>query len=60
MILTSKELAERWKLTEQVLRRWRMQNKGPKYCKLGEGKKASVRYLLEDIETWEKEHGKNK
>lgn len=56
MILTSKELAERWKMTDQILRQWRTQNKGPKYFKLGEGKKASVRYHLEDVEAWEKQH----
>lgn len=56
MILTSKELAERWKMTDQILRKWRMENKGPKYFKLGESGKASVRYRLEDVEAWEKQH----
>lgn len=55
MILTSKELAERWKMSEQMLRVWRVKNKGPNYFKLGEGKKASVRYRLEDVEAWEKQ-----
>lgn len=56
MLLTSKELAERWKLSDQILRLWRMKEKGPTYIKLGEGKKASVRYRLEDVEAWEKQH----
>lgn len=56
MILTSKDLAARWKVTEQALRHWRMKNKGPSYIKLGEGKKATVRYRLEDVEAWEKQH----
>lgn len=56
MILTSKELADRWKMTEQILRQWRTKNKGPRYFKLGKGGKASVRYRLEDIEAWEKQH----
>lgn len=56
MILTSKELAERWKMSEQMLRVWRIKNKGPQYFKLGEGKKASVRYRLEAVEAWEKQH----
>lgn len=55
MILTSKDLAERWKMSEQMLRVWRVKNKGPNYFKLGEGKKASVRYRLEDVEAWEKQ-----
>ena len=55
MILTSKELAVRWKMSEQMLRVWRVKNKGPNYFKLGEGKKASVRYRLEDVEAWEKQ-----
>lgn len=56
MILTSKELAERWKMSDQMLRVWRVKNKGPQYFKLGEGKKASVRYRLADVEAWEKKH----
>lgn len=55
MILTSKELAERWKMSEQMLRVWRVKNKGPNYFKLGDGEKASVRYRLEDVEAWEKQ-----
>lgn len=56
MILTSKELAERWKMSEQILRVWRLKKKGPQYFKLGEGKKASVRYRLDDVEAWEKQY----
>lgn len=56
MILTSKDLAERWKMTEQMLRHWRIKNKGPQYFKLGEGKKSAVRYRLEDVQEWEKKH----
>ena len=56
MILTSQELASRWKMTDQILRKWRMENKGPRYFKLGEGDKASVRYRLEDVEAWESQH----
>lgn len=57
MLLTSKELADRWQMTEQTLRQWRLANKGPRYIKLGDNKKAAVRYLLEDIEKWEADHG---
>lgn len=53
MFLTSKELAARWKLTEQRLRQWRVHSIGPKYYKLGDGSKAPVRYLLDDVKEWE-------
>ena len=53
MWLTSKELAERWRLTEQVLRRWRHKKQGPPFTKLGDNDKSPVRYALADIEKWE-------
>ena len=62
MILTSKELADRWKMTDKIFRQWIMENQGPRSFTLGEGDKASVRYRLEDVEVWEKQHdigGKN-
>lgn len=50
--LTSKELAERWKLEENTIRRWRSKGVGPDYIKL-EGKKGAVRYSLKGVEDYE-------
>ena len=33
--LTETELATRWSMTTKTLYRWRTQNQGPKYMKLG-------------------------
>ena len=53
MLLTPKELCERWKIADNTLRQWRVKNMGPAYIKLGDGKAAEVRYRLEDIEEFE-------
>jgi predicted site-specific integrase-resolvase len=53
-ILTPKELCERWKVSESVLRHWRVKDAGPSYIKLGENRNSEVRYRLEDIEAFEK------
>jgi hypothetical protein len=50
--LTSKELAVRLRLSEQRIREWRTRGKGPRYQKLEGG---HVRYLIEDVERWERE-----
>lgn len=41
---TPKEFAEKYKLHECTLRRWRMQGKGPPFDKIGDGPLARVRY----------------
>lgn len=53
-LLTPMELVKRWKGSVSVttLKQWRYLGKGPKYVKIGQ----SVRYRIEDIETWEKEN----
>jgi hypothetical protein len=55
-MLTSDELAERWRVTRFTVRRWRMEGNGPPYLKLGAGAKSRVLYLLKDIEDWESSH----
>lgn len=34
--LTTKELSERWRVTEGTLKRWRSENVGPPYMMIGE------------------------
>jgi hypothetical protein len=44
------ELACRWGLSVKTLRRWRQEQLGPIYCKLG----RRVTYLLHEIEAFER------
>lgn len=43
--LTSKELSERWKLTVETLKKWRIAGKGPRHRKLG----GRILYKIEEI-----------
>lgn len=52
-MLTTDELATRWRMKTNTLRRWRVDNMGPPYIKMGSGPKATVRYRLSDIENFE-------
>ena len=44
--LNENELASRWGLSVKTLRRWRREQLGPVFCKLG----ARVTYLIPEIE----------
>lgn len=44
------ELAVRWGLSVKTLRRWRQEQLGPVFCKLG----ARVTYLISEIEAFER------
>ena len=48
-LLTQKQLARRWALSERTLERWRCTGEGPTYVKLG----GLVRYRLADVEEFE-------
>ena len=48
--LDENELAIRWGLSVKTLRRWRQQQLGPIFCKLG----ARVTYLISEIEAYER------
>ena len=50
IILTQRQLAERWSVCEHTLEHWRVDGIGPVFLKLG----SSVRYRLEDIEQFER------
>jgi hypothetical protein len=43
------ELARRWRVSPRTLERWRWQNQGPKYLKIG----GRVVYRMTDIEAFE-------
>lgn len=48
--LDENELATRWGLSVKTLRRWRQEQLGPVFCKLG----ARVTYLITEIEAFER------
>ena len=55
-LLTPKELADRWKVADNTLRKWRVNGTGPAYIKLGDSRNAEVRYRIEDVEAFEKSY----
>jgi hypothetical protein len=48
--LDENELATRWGLSVKTLRRWRQEQLGPVFCKLG----ARVTYLIPEVEAFER------
>lgn len=48
--LDENELAARWGLSVKTLRRWRQEQLGPIFCKLG----ARVTYLIPEVEAFER------
>lgn len=48
--LTSKELADRWRLSDQTLANWRYAGKGPPFIRVG----ARVLYPAEGIHAFER------
>jgi hypothetical protein len=50
LALDETELATRWGLSVKTLRRWRQQQLGPIFCKLG----ARVTYLISEVEAFER------
>lgn len=52
-LLTSDELAARWRVTAQNIRERRCDGTGPRFIRLGS---TRVRYRLSDIEDWERTH----
>jgi len=50
LALNEHELAARWGLSVKTLRRWRQEQLGPVFCKLG----ARVTYLITEVEAFER------
>jgi hypothetical protein len=46
--LSEKDLAAQLKITVHALRRWRMENRGPRFHKIG----SLVRYRSTDVSDW--------
>jgi hypothetical protein len=47
--LTSKELSDRWRLSDQTLANWRYAGKGPRFIRVG----SRVLYPIEGINAFE-------
>ena len=50
LALDENEIAARWGISVKTLRRWRQEQLGPVFCKLG----ARVTYLIAEIEAYER------
>jgi hypothetical protein len=48
--LDESELAARWGISVKTLRRWRQEQLGPVFCKLG----SRVTYLISEVEAFER------
>jgi len=55
LALDEYELAARWGISVKTLRRWRQQQLGPIFCKLG----ARVTYLISEVEAFERRVSRN-
>jgi hypothetical protein len=53
--LSSKQLALRWDLADNTLRKWRVDGIGPQYIKLGFGRCSGIRYRLADVLAYEQQ-----
>lgn len=52
MFMTSKETAAILRVSSRTLERMRVEGNGPRYLKVGPGKRARVLYRLIDVDTW--------
>lgn len=57
--LTPAQLASRWKMARGSIDNMRNRGEGPCYVKLGTAKSSPVRYLLSDVEEYEKKFKKS-
>ena len=47
-LLTETEVAQRLKVSLACLRRWRLENRGPSFLKVG----SLVRYPVDELDSW--------
>jgi predicted DNA-binding transcriptional regulator AlpA len=56
-LLTTKQAADYLgSMSPRSLERWRLLGEGPRYMKIGAGKRAAVRYLTSDLDAWLEAH----
>lgn len=54
---STKDLADRWNLTQATIRSWRMRDQGPPYFRLGPPPRGRIRYRHSEIVKYEKASG---
>jgi excisionase family DNA binding protein len=52
LFLTTIEVAEVLRISRRTLERMRVEGTGPRYIKVGPGKRSRVLYRQQDVETW--------
>ena len=52
IFLSTTELAEMLRISARGLEKMRLENRGPRFVRLGKGGKAKVIYNLADVEAW--------
>jgi predicted site-specific integrase-resolvase len=52
-MLTPEILAQLLRVSPMTLKRWRRDGRGPQWIEIGAGR---VRYLIDDVEEWTREH----
>lgn len=54
-LMHPKDVAARYGITPETLSNWRREKKGPRWIKLGKGKRPRVMYRREDVLEFEQE-----
>ena len=55
-LLTTRECAERLRLSPRTLERMRVEGRGPRYVKAGRGSQSRVLYCEADLAAWVEAH----
>lgn len=50
------QVAQRYGITPETLSNWRREGKGPRWVKLGNGKRPRVMYRTADVLKWEQQN----
>lgn len=56
VFLTTVDLAKMLRMSPRSIEKMRLENRGPRYHRLGESGKAKVIYRLSDVEEWLERH----
>ncbi len=56
LFMTSVEAADYLRISRRTLERMRVEGTGPRYLKVGPGKRARVLYRTVEVETWLDRH----
>lgn len=54
-LMKPEDVAERLQVSMHTIEYWRAKRTGPKFVKIGEGKRAPVRYRKSEVEAYVKE-----